>query len=76
MGPQKALQVEGFFHLMYLVSAHYLVSEEDELEFIKAFRDLMRLKNTMTTFANFDWEDLEMPEQLFNDYRSKYLDLW
>ena len=76
MGPQKALQVEGFFHLMYLVSTHYLVSEEDELEFIKAFRDLMRLKNTMTTFANFDWEDLEMPEQLFNDYRSKYLDLW
>lgn len=53
-----------------------LVSEEDELEFIKAFRELMRLKNTMTTFANFDWEDLEMEEQLFNDFRSKYLDLW
>tara|TARA_B110000908_G_C10268035_1_gene466808 strand:- start:2739 stop:5591 length:2853 start_codon:yes stop_codon:yes gene_type:complete len=53
-----------------------LVSEEDELEFIKAFRELMRLKNTMTTFANFDWEDLAMSEQLFNDYRSKYLDLW
>src|SRR5690606_1529101 len=53
-----------------------LVSEEDELEFIKAFRDLMRLKNTLTTFANFDWEDLAMDEQLFNDFRSKYLDLW
>jgi len=36
----------------------------------------MRLKNTMTTFANFNWEDLAMAEQLFNDYRSKYLDLW
>ena len=57
-------------------SVNDLVSEEDELEFIKAFRALMRLKNTMTTFANFDWEDLEMEEQLFNDYRSKYLDLW
>ncbi|MCM5661826.1 type I restriction endonuclease subunit R [Galbibacter mesophilus] len=53
-----------------------LVSEEDELEFIKAFRELMRLKNTITTFANFDWEDLAMDEQLFNDFRSKYLDLW
>ena len=53
-----------------------LVSEEDELEFIKAFRALMRLKNTMSTFSNFDWEDLDMEEQLFNDYRSKYLDLW
>ena len=30
----------------------------------------------MTTFANFDWEDLDMEEQLFNDFRSKYLDLW
>ena len=57
-------------------SVNDLVSEEDELEFIKAFRELMRLKNTMTTFANFDWEDLAMSEQLFNDYRSKYLDLW
>lgn len=57
-------------------SVNDLVSEEDELAFIKAFRELMRLKNTMTTFANFDWEDLAMEEQLFNDYRSKYLDLW
>lgn len=57
-------------------SVNDLVSEEDELEFIKAFRELMRLKNTMTTFANFDWEDLDMEEQLFNDFRSKYLDLW
>src|SRR5690606_19201144 len=57
-------------------SVNDLVSEEDELEFIKAFRELMRLKNTITTFANFDWEDLSMDEQLFNDFRSKYLDLW
>jgi len=57
-------------------SVNDLVSEEDELEFIKAFRELMRLKNTMTTFANFDWEDLAMQEQSFNDFRSKYLDLW
>lgn len=57
-------------------SVNDLVSEEDELEFIKAFRDLMRLKNILTTFANFDWEDLAMDEQLFNDFRSKYLDLW
>ena len=57
-------------------SVNGLVSEEDKLEFIKAFRELMRLKNTMTAFADFKWDDLEMNEQLFNDYRSKYLDLW
>lgn len=56
-------------------SVNNLISEEDELEFIKAFRELMRLKNTMSTFANFDWEDLAMPEQLFENYKSKYLDL-
>ncbi|MCK0190665.1 type I restriction endonuclease subunit R [Arenibacter sp. F20364] len=71
---------EAFINLLKVTptvnSVNDLVSEEDELEFIKAFRELMRLKNTMTTFANFDWEDLAMQEQLFNDFRSKYLDLW
>ncbi|QXP52878.1 type I restriction endonuclease subunit R [Cellulophaga sp. HaHa_2_1] len=71
---------EAFIDLLKITptvnSVNQLVSEEDELEFIKAFRELMRLKNTMTTFANFDWEDLAMAEQLFNDFRSKYLDLW
>ncbi|MBZ9627438.1 type I restriction endonuclease subunit R [Psychroflexus sp. CAK1W] len=56
-------------------SVNDLVSEEDELEFIKAFREVMRLKNTMGSFADFDWEDLMIEEQIFNDYRSKYLDL-
>lgn len=71
---------EAFINLLKITptvnSVNELVSEEDELEFIKAFRELMRLKNTMTTFANFDWEDLAMGEQLFNNFRSKYLDLW
>ncbi|MDD4727274.1 MAG: type I restriction endonuclease subunit R [Dysgonamonadaceae bacterium] len=57
-------------------SVSALIGEEEKLEFIKAFRELMRLKNTMTSFADFKWDDLEMNEQLFNDYRSKYLDLW
>ncbi|MDP2888654.1 MAG: type I restriction endonuclease subunit R [Bacteroidota bacterium] len=57
-------------------SVNSLVSEEDELEFIKAFRELMRLKNVLTTFADFSFDDLVMNEQLFEDYKSKYLDLW
>mgnify|MGYP000026062092 FL=1 len=71
---------EAFINLLKITptvnSVNELVSEEDEFEFIKAFRTLMRLKNTMTTFSNFMWEDLAMNEQLFNDFRSKYLDLW
>ena len=57
-------------------SVNDLDSEEDELQFIQAFRALMRLKNTMSSFSEFNWDDLAMSEQLFNDFRSKYLDLW
>jgi len=53
-----------------------LESEEDELKFIKAFRDLMRIKNILTAFSDFKWEDLKMEEQQFEDFKSKYLDLY
>lgn len=53
-----------------------LESEDDELNFIKAFRDLMRNKNILTAFSDFKWEDLKMNEQLFEDFKSKYLDLY
>ena len=53
-----------------------LPDEEAQLEFIKAFRELMRLKNVLGTFTEFTFEDLSMPEQSFEDYKSKYLDLY
>lgn len=57
-------------------SVNDLETEEDELKFIKAFRNLMRLKNILTTFADFTFEELTMSEQDFEDYKSKYLDLY
>lgn len=57
-------------------SVNDLESEDDELAFIKAFRDLMRIKNILTAFADFSWDDLKMSEQQFEDYKSKYLDLY
>jgi type I restriction enzyme R subunit len=70
---------EAFITLLKIAptvnSVNDLKSEDDELEFIKAFRDLMRIKNILTAFADFKWEDLAMNEQLFEDYKSKYLDL-
>lgn len=53
-----------------------LETEDDELNFIKAFRDLMRIKNILAAFSDFKWEDLGMNEQLFEDFKSKYLDLY
>jgi type I restriction enzyme R subunit len=57
-------------------SVNDLVSEDDELAFIKAFRQLMRVRNILNAFSDFEWKDLAMDEQLFEDYKSKYLDLW
>jgi len=57
-------------------SVNELQSEDDELEFIKSFRELMRVKNILFSFADFNWEELSMNEQQFEDYKSKYLDLY
>ncbi|MBN2221752.1 MAG: hypothetical protein JW708_06035, partial [Vallitaleaceae bacterium] len=71
---------EAFIELLKIAptvnSVNDLQTEEDELKFIKAFRELMRIKNILTTFADFKWEDLAMTEQQFEDYKSKYLDLY
>ena len=57
-------------------SVNDLQDEEKELEFIRAFRELMRLKNVLNTFTEFSFDDLSMEEQNFEDYKSKYLDLY
>ena len=59
-----------------LDSIDQFVDEDQELEFIKAFRELMRLKNILTSFADFNFKDLKLDEQGFEDYKSKYLDLY
>jgi type I restriction enzyme R subunit len=56
-------------------SVDALESEEDQLKFVSAFRELIRLLNVLKTYAEFDWRDLPLTEQQFADYTSKYLDL-
>jgi len=56
-------------------SVNDLRTEDDELEFVQAFRDLMRLKNILNSFSDFSWDDIGIDEQEFEDYKSKYLDL-
>jgi len=57
-------------------SVNDLDTEEDELAFAKAFREIMRLKNILSSFVEFTFEDTYMKEQDFADYTSKYLDLY
>ena len=52
-----------------------LESEEDELRFAKAFREVMRTLNVLKTFTEFKFEDVSLNEQTFEDFKSAYLDL-
>lgn len=53
-----------------------LPSEIEETQFVQAFRALMRTVNVLGSYTDFDWEDLPISEQDFEDYKSKYLDLY
>jgi type I restriction enzyme R subunit len=53
-----------------------LESENEKLEFVKRFRELLRIMNRLSIFTEFDFEDLDIDPQTFEDYRSKYLDLY
>lgn len=52
-----------------------LKGEEEKAEFVTAFRDLLRVKSSLETFAEFSWDTLGISEQEFYDYQSKYLDI-
>jgi type I restriction enzyme R subunit len=53
-----------------------LKDEEEELKFVKIFRELMRLRNVLESFSEFDNEDLALTSQRFENFRSAYLDLY
>lgn len=56
-------------------SVNELKSEEEKAEFVKSFRDLLRVKSSLETFAEFSFEETGISEQEFYDYQSKYLDI-
>jgi type I restriction enzyme R subunit len=56
-------------------SVNDLKSEEEILQFVQAFRELVRLRNVLKTYTEFTWDDLPMSEQAFADYSSKYQDI-
>lgn len=58
-----------------VASVDDLVDENQKAEFVVAFRALIRTKNILEGFSDFKWSDLNMSEQQFFDFLSKYLDL-
>ena len=57
-------------------SVNDLESEEEEAAFVQAFRRLMRHLNVLQSYTDFDWEDLPLSAQEFEDYKGKYLDIY
>ncbi len=57
-------------------SVNDLESEDYEALFVQAFRRLLRNMNVLQSYTDFDWNDLDIDEQEFEDYKSKYLDLY
>ncbi|TXE15708.1 type I restriction endonuclease subunit R [Psychroserpens burtonensis] len=57
-------------------SVNDLQSEDDEAAFVQAFRKLLRNMNVLQSYTDFDWDDLTLDEQEFEDYKGKYLDLY
>lgn len=57
-------------------AVNQLLSEDAQLAFVTSFRQLMRTLNKLKPFADFKWSDLELDEQTFEDFKSKYLDIY
>ena len=57
-------------------SVDELQTEQDDEQFIQVFRELIRLMNVLVCFVEFRFEDLAMDAQQFENYKSKYLDLY
>lgn len=52
-----------------------LVTEEQQLEFIKAFREVMRYNAQLQTFIEYDQDQTQLDKQHFANFASKYADL-
>ena len=52
-----------------------IVGEKAQKDFIKLFGAILRLKNILTSFDNFEGQEI-LPPRAFQDYQSIYIDLW
>jgi len=53
-----------------------IYDSDDVTDFVKIFRELLRIHTRLTVFTEFTFDDLHISEQSFNDYLSKYLDIY
>lgn len=64
---------------LFAITADYqavddLLTEDEQLEFIKAFREVMRYNAQLQTFIEYDQDDTKLDKQHFANFASKYAD--
>ncbi|CDN31846.1 Type I restriction-modification system, subunit R [Mucinivorans hirudinis] len=69
------MAAEFLSHFPTIKSVGGLDSELDKRRFVILFRAMLRLRNEVKGYNEFDAEDLTIEEQRFADYQSKYLDM-
>lgn len=56
--------------------SYVLPDEEEELQFVRVYREMLKLFNTIKSFADFKESDLSLSVQEMADYGSRYLTLY
>lgn len=57
-------------------SVDSLKDENEQANFIKIFREILRTINVLQTFVQFSYDDIKLDAQSIADYQSKYQDLY
>lgn len=55
--------------------ALYLEGETNKREFIVKFRNLLRIKNKLENFVKFSFDNLDMDEEEFNEFKTVYIEM-
>lgn len=70
-------EIERLFNLVKTFEeAQALTSEKEKKNFVIIFRNLLRTKNKLDNFTEFSFDDVDIEEQDFNDFKSVYLDIY
>lgn len=53
-----------------------LETEDNKLNFIELFKNIVRVMNRLETFTDFSFDDLDIEKDEFESFKSKYIDMY
>ena len=58
------------------VDVDTLETEDNKLNFIELFKNIVRVMNRLETFTDFSFDDLDIEKDEFESFKSKYIDMY